>query len=456
VNKCRMVTELSDLSADARFRVALFRSLHDTNVNYCVLRKYDQLPYRSSEHDIDILIQGGQLCTCDTIVRQCAIQHNAKLIYLEDKPDQLVLCVVGRSGIDFWKCTIDFQCLLAWKGIEYISGREVLDRAEEIDGVRRAIKEDSLLIALLNDALLSGRIKDEYRLKILESGQRLYSFLLERLCDLLTPGARNDLRQLLSGEKRFLPRLRLWKLRSSLLRRAFAKKPFKTLHAVISAFKHFLSRRIRPPGLFVAVLGVDGSGKTTIIREVSQKLEQILRRKIVVKQFRPGLLPRPGALLGSKPSILAVRNPHFRPPCGLVGSVLLLTYHTFDYVIGYWFKVIPVISSRGSVVFFDRYFHDYLVDPIRHRVKLPLLVIRCFNQLIPRPDLIVLLKAPSKSIHDRKGELALDVIDSQQDKLGVLAKADSHTVVLDSSKDIARLSIEVTNTIIEQLAKRRR
>ena len=240
-----------------------------------------------------------------------------------------------------------------------------------------------------------------------------------------------------------------------MLTRALRRSPLHTIVSMGSAVVDFCRRRLRPPGVTVAVLGVDGSGKSTAIGEVSRQLSRLLHCMVVVKQVRPRMLPRPGALIGIRGTVGPVTNPHGRRARGVFGSILLLTYNTLDYILGYWLAVRPLIVSTGSVVIFDRYFHDYLFDPLRHRVRLPESTVRFVMSLVPKPDLVFMLCCPSHIVRGRKPELPLDEIENQQLKLRRLANEDRRAVLVDASMDIEEVSAVMADAILAKLAERK-
>jgi thymidylate kinase len=437
------------------FCVDFFKALRESNILYCVLRNYDQLPYRIPGHDIDILVAREQLPVCERAVEKCAKEHNARVICLDLTQDDVTMCVVGRTDGEFWAVTVDFQASLAWKGMEFFNSADVLNHAEVRDGIRKASREDCLTIAVLNDAVRTGRIKDRYREGTLQEIEEEGFDVTKRLLRFLDTHNGRTLVNLLRGERASLSRVSLWRLRSHLLTRALRRAPLHTILSMGSTVVDYCHRRLRPPGLTVAVVGVDGSGKSTAIGEVSRQVSHLLHRRVVVKQLRPGLLPRPGVFIGIKSTVGPVANPHGKCARGITGSLFLLTYHTLDYIIGYWLVVRPVIVSTGSVVIFDRYFYDYLVDPLRHRVRLPESIAKFFRIFVPNPDLVFVLCCPSHVVRGRKIELPPEEIDNQQLKLRRLANEDPHAVLVDASMDKEKVSALMVDVILGKLAERK-
>jgi Thymidylate kinase len=162
---------------------------------------------------------------------------------------------------------------------------------------------------------------------------------------------------------------------------------------LILKIKNRINRIINPTGLVVAIMGPDGCGKTTIINGIKSNLTEAFRQN---KQFH--LYPKKGK--GTE----SVIDPHAEKPRGFIGSILKLLYFVYLYIFGYWTKIYP-LKIKSTLVIFDRYYHDLLVDPYRYRHGAGLFWIKIFSFPIPKPDLWILLDAPSEVIQQRKSEV---------------------------------------------------
>jgi len=154
----------------------------------------------------------------------------------------------------------------------------------------------------------------------------------------------------------------------------------------------------RPTGLHVVLLGPDGAGKSSVAERLRARLAPAFRRT-VAGHFSPDLFGR-AARRGSAGSAA----PHLQPPRRFPGSVLKAGYWLVDFTIGYWMRVRPALV-RSSLVVFDRYLPDALVDRRRYRFAGPSWVVRGIWRLIPKPDLVILLDAPPEMLQGRKQEV---------------------------------------------------
>ena len=75
--------------------------------------------------------------------------------------------------------------------------------------------------------------------------------------------------------------------------------------------------------------------------------------------------------------------PHRGKRNGVINSQIRLIYYILDYVLGYYFKILPILY-RKQIVIFDRYFTDIIVDGERSGIFLNYKYICSLRHLVPR------------------------------------------------------------------------
>lgn len=202
-----------------------------------------------------------------------------------------------------------------------------------------------------------------------------------------------------------------------------------------------LRRILRPTGLVVAVLGPDGSGKTTIIEHLERELAPAFRR---VRRFH--LRPH----FGAAPVGSAVTNPHGQSPRGRFASTLKVGMFLADYWFG-WVKHVLPAKVRSSFIVFDRYYHDMLVDTKRYRIPGDFSAARWFAPLIPQPDLWLILSARPELLVERKGEISLGAAQQLTTAYQNLARKLPGAAVIDTSQPLDHTLAEAVGAVRRQL-----
>jgi thymidylate kinase len=179
-----------------------------------------------------------------------------------------------------------------------------------------------------------------------------------------------------------------------------ARTPADSVGTRMAETRRRLGRWAKPTGLWVAVLGPDGSGKSTVIENMQAALAMGFRR---TARFHL----RPQWLRGTSAGEAVNTDPHGQAPRGVLASVAKLIFFWADFAIGYWVRVRPLLV-RSTLVIFDRYYSDLLIDPRRFRYSGPRWLARLVGALIPMPDLMLILDAPAEVLRARKQEVSAE------------------------------------------------
>jgi thymidylate kinase len=181
-------------------------------------------------------------------------------------------------------------------------------------------------------------------------------------------------------------------------------------------------------GLYVCIVGPDGTGKSTL----AASLSEVLGDRVVHRYWRPGFLPMPRQLVGRPPDGLINSDPHGVQSNGQLKATARTLYYFADFVLGYWLRCRPLLL-RGRHFVLERGWQDLEVDPRRYQLRDARLV-RRLTRFVPRPDLHVILHVPAEVAAERKPELPIGEIERQLDLWPKLARSRRRTVVLDASQ----------------------
>ncbi|MCU0784712.1 MAG: hypothetical protein MUF81_11845 [Verrucomicrobia bacterium] len=157
-------------------------------------------------------------------------------------------------------------------------------------------------------------------------------------------------------------------------------------------------------GAFVVLVGLDGSGKTTLARNLATRVtSEKIFAGIRYFHWLPALrqtiefpLPEPG----NEP-----RQP--QPAGGILASLFSaarLAKNLLRARLGFWLRLRPWLR-RGYLVLVDRYFYNYYLDPVSVKYSGPTSWLDCARRFFPQPDVVITLRAPKDVLLQRKQEL---------------------------------------------------
>ena len=149
----------------------------------------------------------------------------------------------------------------------------------------------------------------------------------------------------------------------------------------------------------IAIIGPDGSGKTTFSNQLTKKLSE---KKILFKYFhlKPNI---------SRNKTNPVTNPHNQVPRSKIFSFLKICYWLIFFRIFFFL----MYFSQIRLFIFDRYPHDILIDKIRYRFNLNLELTKFILKLFPKPFLWINMTGNENQIWNRKKEVNFKVLKSQ-------------------------------------------
>lgn len=413
-----------------------------SNTEYAVLHGWESLP-DNHDSDLDIAINPRHLFMLEESLLDYKSGKLVQMIQHESSCFYFIVALKNGKGMEYLQ--IDAATDYRRNGCTYFTAEELNRQRQKWKGFWVARPETELAYLLVKK-ILKGITPDEQKKRL--------EYLTREL------GGKNS--AAISTElfgKELGPHVISWisngdwsvlesnvpKLKRALKLETLRKDPLNPLRYWIKEAKRILGRCLYPTGLFIAVLGPDGAGKSTLIDKLELELSGAFRNSLKL-HLRPGIL-------GKKDDGDPVTNPHGIPPRSYFVSILKLGYYIADYVLGYILMLYPRFV-RSTLVIFDRYYDDILVDPARYRYAGPSTLVALMRKFIPKPDIVLMLDVSEENVHNRKQEVERDELLRQLKSYKELAVKLPNAFILDSDQNPQKLAEDSSEIIIDFLHRR--
>jgi len=237
-------------------------------------------------------------------------------------------------------------------------------------------------------------------------------------------------------------------LRKALVLSQLSKRPKFIFKKVFLDIKRLVKRWFNYPGVFIACIGPDGSGKSSVAGRVIKRLETTFKAdKTRYYHWKPLTFRR------SKADIGPVDDPHGQPTRHPLASTIYLFYHVVEFFLGGILRLKPVLFRNGMVVV-DRYFYDIMVDPKRYRLNAPTWLVYLVAKTIFKPDLVICLDAPAKIFYERKQEVPFEEVVRQREAYLKFVKKLPNGHIVDASRLLDDVARQTEDIIINYMVKR--
>lgn len=415
-------------------------SFLNEKADYAVLRNYEGLPDHNKSRDIDIIITKESYLAIKQDWVNLIDRSGWKIItYLNS--DRLITYVCARQeGFETELVQWDFFVNTSVFGILLMDASEFLVHKQFNGFLYHVGAEAQFLDKYLYNRAVGAPYPEKYRATrekaefspLVENKlQQLYGVSTVKACDEI------------SGKK-LLARAILANLRHH---------PGAILSHVCNFLRTFLGNyAFSCTGFSVGFTGPDGSGKTTVIDQILERLGPVFRTAHAYYHFRPTLFGNLGEVAHSaglkKEVDRDYSQPHRGGKTGALSSLVRLLYYSLDYILGYFVKV-KTLTRITRLVIFDRYYTDIICDSRRSRIHLPYKFLYAFGKcLIPSLDYNILLTASSETILARKKELDAEGIQAINEKIDFLAKRKGYKKVLNEQTPEVAVA-EILNYIFD-------
>lgn len=364
---------------------------------------------------------------------------------------EIPLMYIERNGVCsfFWKWGhIDIHSFIEFRGANYISNDIIISqRIINSNHISEAPIHIQALVCWITSLILGGFFKMRYKPIIIqaaqESGEAFHKCLQfalgpiwgQRMFSLAYEKRPEDSEKWIRSLRRVL-----WWI-------AFKRSPFNTLARLANFRKNQIIRYANPPAPWVAILGLDGSGKSTIAKSIKETLGH-------GKPFMDVRIPHWRPFFFRKcQNMSTFVEPHGKSERGIFSSLAKLGFLVLEWIFGFW-QCVLFPRARGQLVIFDRHYIDLLVDPRRYRYGAPLWIARLVGVLIPKPDLFILLDLPAQVARSRKPEVPLEEARRLRKRYLDLAQGLPNARVVDADRPLNEVVADVEEIILAELQKR--
>ena len=429
-----------------KFLRDLFNKLNIEGVQYCVLRNYESLPDEIG-HDVDLMVARKSVRDFEQVLVGVNLDLGWQLVRAARRFSFYSYYIIHKNNDGFSLVPIDVWAAIHWRAVTTAYESAVLEAREKYKGFWVASHGSEAAISLFKEYLQFGKIKDKgdgkHKRRIAKLAREDPENFLDTIRPYLSKGTANF--ALKCAQKEDWTRLEenVRSIGKTLIWRAIKRRPIgQAIDWASFIWGHFSDKVLNPSGLFVCLIGPDGSGKTTISRGLQGDMKGLFSK---VRYFHGhlGILPELKAyynaidrFLGwSEKKVATLQEEFFRPdtpPFSRLRSMTYVLYYAMDYFLGH--VRIRRAKGYGELVIFDRYFYDYFIQ--QPYAKLPRWILIGILWFLPKPDIIIWLKNEPEIIHKRKPELTPSQIRQQSKECSQLISSIPNAFSVQTNDDL--------------------
>ena len=413
----------------------LIEYLKENSIDFCIINGYKDIVNKvDKESDNDLLFKEKDFNNIDDIVDDFSTKNGFYIV--QNMHHELLaknIFLFNPENGEF--LNLDLYGELSRKGIAYFEEDEIFSTLclyQQLPILSPEKEFINYLIKKLDKNALTGD-SFSYLRELYIANEQLCDAQIERFF----LDNSKEIKEVFKEEKfRFFE-----KKQTDILKSFYTLKKFDIKKEILN-FIRICKRIIKPTGFSIGFLGPDGSGKSTVIDGILEKRLPFRRKDYF------HLKPIPT----DKSKSTTVEEPHLMPLYSKNKSYIKLFYFIYQYNFG-WIKNIAKLKIKSSLVIFDRYFDDMLVDNKRYRYGGSLNFAKFMRNFIPRPDVYFILTADAEVIYKRKQEVEFEELQRQIKKYRELADNKKYFSI-DVNKEPDKIVQEIVNIMMKKKGKK--
>lgn len=439
-----------------RFLRELFSRLNNSKITYCVLRNYERLP-ETVGHDVDIWVHSRDEEKFKNILLSIAKDVGWEIVryapWLSNRGQGRYFFVQYDDKLHaiHFDCYVSIYC----KGFNY-ADEHILEKSLYLHDKGFYVPSYGVeaSILFLKDLLYEGKIKEKYRSRITFCLEKDVEGFLTSLDTLLGKKMASTLLDILKGknwDKIENKRVIVWKC---LIKRAFIKRPFFQIRQLwLYLYSRFKEHFFEDLGIFIVLIGPDGSGKTTISNSILES--EGIKKLFQIKSYFHGRFSKIPELKKMIPFVKTKTNKKTINDTGtntfsskeasFLKALIYPIYYSLDFFLGHF--IIRRVRAYYCIAISDRYFYDYWIQ--KRYNKCPRWLLALIGKCIPKPDITIYLKNFPEVISSRKKDLPIEEIKRQAKVCEDVIKKFPNGIIIETSNTVETVVKEIEEIILD-------
>ncbi len=432
----------------------IFQVINDSGLNYCIQNKYEMMPEQIPS-DIDMMYKDVNEKFLDTLINTICKKTNGKLVqkYVQGFYQYSYILFYKNDCEKYFQIPLDFYRTISWKGyFNVMMAEEMLETKRfykcfyvpdnytefKYMWIRRTIKDDLNAEHIDIAKQLYSINPEHYKTKLIEDFGKAAAEIAIQCMQLESVKPFNENKDV---------------FKAAVKKRAESNNTLmnKLLDKLFLVTKIFPRRIAYHCGISIAFLSPDGGGKTTIIHALNDYFDNMNIFDGVRNYYmRPQFLKNLGHYNKINPSKEESTNPdpHGKAMHSVQKSLIRFMFYNVDYVLGTLVKIWPHKLAKKLVIF-DRYYYDYFVDLTRYQYSFSEAIPKAFRWMIPQPEMVFILDAPSEVLYARKQELTLDELKEQRIRFKQIPSMVPNAKMINVDRPIEEIVDEIICCIVE-------